>query len=94
MKTNTRIFTETVQKEYGKDAKAVLKHYIAKGLSNREISEKLNFDCSTISRYCRIYGLSVKKIETPISVVEMDSFNAKIINRDNVLSRRWRCHDI
>ena len=82
-----------LQKEYGKDAKAVLQHYIAKGFNNREISEKLNFDCSTISRYCRIYGLSVKKSETPVSVIESESFNAKIINRDNILSRRWSHSD-
>lgn len=91
---NTTTLPEAINKMYKRDARSVLREFLSKGLTHQKVAEKLNCDSSTISRYCRLYGLSVKKIEAPISVVESESFNAKIINRDNVLSRRWRCHDI
>ena len=91
-------FDHIIQEKFGKSAKALLLQYAEEKVTYEKAAKITGMTTSTIRKWCARYdirllaqsdGKKKKPVEDFRLLANKDIFQAKAINIENALSRRW-----
>ena len=85
-------FELNIQKKYGKSANELLHDFHDQGLSYNEASQITGYQIWTVKRWCRRYNVSLAQKASQVKSYNqdfLDKFHEAVINKYNVLSKRW-----